>query len=351
MHDARRRSLLRPAVLAVSLLVSALGLELAARALVWWRAPPGMVFRDDLVYSFAPHAEVGGIKLNNLGCVGDELELGDAPSFRVLLLGGSTSFSQLYVDSVRSRLRERLGRPDVEVVSCGKPRYTSYINRVQLAELAPRYRPDVVVLYLGINDNIYNTFPWVDDLPDVGYLDWRDPATSIVADLVRYHLVAKRLRSRPDFGPDDLRSAAIFRANLEAMVTAARASGALPVLATFAVALPTADRDLEQQVRADEARMEHFWGRVDSTLLGVAAHNRVARELARSERLPLAPVAERIPRDRAHFLDLCHLTAAANRILGATIADAIVEGMGSRTSVGAGLDASAAASVDLSRDP
>ena len=92
---------------------------------------------------------------------------------------------------------------------------------------------------------------------------------------------------------------------------------------TVAVALPSEDRALEELVRVEEARMEHFWGRVDSTLLGVGAHNQVLGEVAREQDLPLAEVAESIPRDGEHFLDMCHLTAAANQILGSTIADAI----------------------------
>jgi hypothetical protein len=184
-----------------------------------------------------------------------------------------------------------------------------------------------VAVYLGINDTIYDTFRWLDGVPEVGVFDWRDPHRSLLWALLRYQVVDKRLRSTPDFGSEGLRSPAILRANLEAILAPCRAHGSAPVLATFAVALPTEDALLETRVRASEARMEHFWGEVDSTLLAVAAHNRVMLELAAARGVPLAPVADRIPRDSDHFLDMCHLSFAANQILGATVADAVVEAL------------------------
>ncbi|PWB74604.1 MAG: hypothetical protein C3F15_07600 [Holophagae bacterium] len=313
----------RPLLALAALLLSLAAAELAARALVFARTPKGMVFDPEIIYSYRPRAEVGGIVLNDVGCVGDDLAGSADADLRVLLLGGSTSFSQGYVDTVRARLRARLAGAEVAVMSCGKPRYTSATNRVILDRMLPRLRPTAVVLYLGINDNIYNTFPWVDSLPDVGYFDWRSPRESLLVRMVRYHLLEKRLWSRPGFGPGELRSVAILTDNVEAMVGAATAAGAQVVLCSFAVALPTDDPGLEARIRSQEPVMEHFWGHVDSTLLGVAAHNRAIAEIASRRGLPLAPVASLIPRDSRHFLDLCHLTAEGNRILGEAVADAL----------------------------
>jgi hypothetical protein len=313
----------RPLLVLAALLLSLAAGELAVRVLVFVRTPEGMVFDPEIIYSYRPRAEVGGMVLNDVGCVGDDLAGSADADLRVLLLGGSTSFSQGYVDTVRARLRDRLAVPRVAVMSCGKPRYTSATNRVVLDRMLPRYRPHAVVLYLGINDNIYNTFPWVDSLPDVGYFDWRSPRQSLLVRMVRYHLLEKRLWSRPDFSAGELRSVAILTGNVEAMAAAATAAAARVVLCSFAVALPTDDPALEARVRSQEPVMEHFWGRVDSTLLGVAEHNRALAAIAARHELPLAPVAELIPRDGAHFLDLCHLTAEGNRILGEAVADAV----------------------------
>ncbi len=309
-------------VLVVALLLCLAAAEGATRALLWWNTPLGMVFRDDLIYTYAPFSEVADLRLNDLGCVGDDLGGRSDDEALALLLGGSTSFSQAYVDAVRGRLAERFPDVPFRVISCGKPRYTSHMNRVQLDEILTRTRPDVVALYLGINDNIYNSFPWVEELPRVGYFDWKSPRTSVFGEMVRYHLVDKRLRSTPEFDEASLRSRDIFRRNVVAMIDAAQARDSEVVLSTFAVALPTDDPQLDARIRASEPIMQHFWGRIGPTLLGVTAHNDVMRSLATQRDLPLAPVASQIPHDGRHFSDLCHLTEEGNRRLGRTMADA-----------------------------
>src|SRR5512136_1745056 len=97
----------RPVVTVAALLVGLVAAELVARALVFARTPEGMVFDKEIIYSYRPHAAVGGMVLNDVGCVGDDVEGSAAAAVRVLLLGGSTSFSQAYVDTVRARLRDR----------------------------------------------------------------------------------------------------------------------------------------------------------------------------------------------------------------------------------------------------
>lgn len=172
----------RPLLALAVLLLSLGAAELASRVVVRWRTPPGMVFDPEIIYSYRSHTTVGSMVLNDVGCVGDDVE---------------------------------------------------------------------------------------------------------------------------------------------AMVDAASAAGTRAVLCSFAVALPTDDHELEARVRSQEPVMEHFWGRVDSTLLGVEAHNRAMAEIAARRGLQLAPVASLMPRDSEHFLDLCHLTADGNRILGEAVADAV----------------------------
>jgi len=324
------RRLSRP-LLAVSAFLLALALaELGSRALVAARTPDGLRFDPELVYDLAPHSRPWGVPLNALGCIGDDLVPSDGDGLDVLLLGGSTSYSPAYVDAVRERLRESVPGRRVRVMSCGRPRYTSHLNAVLLDRLAGELRPTAVVIYLGINDTIYDTFPWLGPLPEVGIFDWHDPGRSIFLDLLRYYVVDKKLRARPDFGAEELRSPTILEAGVERMIATARRLGATPVLSSFALALPTDDRLLADRIAGLEPRMEHFWGRVPSTRLAVAAHNRVIAEIAAREGLVLAPVDGAIPRDHQHFGDLCHLTPAGNRILGRVIADAVRDALSRR---------------------
>jgi hypothetical protein len=265
--------------------------------------------------------------LNDVGCIGDdalpENVQGGGAETRVLLLGGSTSFSARYVSFVKGSLHAIHPETRFRVMSCGRPRYTSWVNRVNLERNAAVWSPDVVVYYEGINDNIYNSFPWLVGEPTVGYFDARSLRSSVFLDLLRYHLVDKALRSVPDFENRPLRSPAIFEENVRGIVEIARRRNASAVLATFAIALPTSDAKLLARIRSEEAVMRHFWGNLSSTVAGVRAHDQVVERLAAQLNLPLACVAEAIPHDAAHFEDVCHLTDAGNEILSRIVAAAV----------------------------
>ncbi len=316
------------ATLAVSTLLALALAEGASRLLVARVTPRGMIFDEAILYTYAPRTELPGMTLNDVGCVGDDALPKAAGETRVLLLGESTSFSPWYAAAVRKSLIEQRADLRLRVMSCGKPRYTSWVNRVNLERNAAVWAPDVVVWYGGINDNIYNSFPWLDALPSVGYFDWRSRRSSVLFGLLKYHLVDKALRSVPDFAPDRIRSRAIYEENLTAIAGLARARGARMVLSTFAIALPTGSEALLSRIRRDERVMRHFWGNVDSTVAGVNAHNEIVEALAARFGLPLARPDLAIPRDPAHFVDICHLTPEGNDLLGAAIAGAVSAAIG-----------------------
>jgi hypothetical protein len=300
-----------------------LGAELVCRLLLYRSSPPGMIFDARLLYRYAPHATANGIVLNNIGCIGPDLTNNKPPGERrVFLLGGSTSFSARYVQVVSDTLNAQ-GTDKFVVISCGRPRYTSYINRVYFETHLLSLHPDIVALYMGINDNIYNSFPWVTELPDVGYFNYKERGL-VSLRFVKYHLIDKKIRARPNFSQDALRSVSIFEANVSAILDTARAHGIRAVLSTFAISYPTAESTLMASLHNEEPKMLHFWGSLDSTALGVEAHNVVSRNLGRRYDVPLAEVAGSIPRDSVHFNDMCHLTNRGNDILGTTIAAAIL---------------------------
>lgn len=326
MND-RAKNLL---TLGASALLSFLVAETGSRILVARRTPPGMRFEESVLYTYAPRTRIQGMVLNDVGCIGDDAIPEDARAVhgetRVLLLGGSTSFSARYVSSVKESLEAAHPGRRFRVMSCGRPRYTSWVNRVNFERNAAVWSPDVVVYYEGINDNIYNSFPWLDGAPTVGYFDATSLRSSVFLDLLRYHVIGKALRSVPDFEAWPLRSPAIFEENVRRIVEIARGRNASAVLATFAIALPTSDETLLQRIRSEESVMRHFWGNIPSTVTGVRAHDLVTEALAKSLGVPLARVAEAMPHDAAHFGDICHLTDAGNEILGRVIAAAVQVG-------------------------
>lgn len=317
---AIRNTLTTLAIIAISVVVC----EIALRGLLFFTTPACMIFDRDICYTYKPRCSVGGITMNNFGCIGDDMDLSKDPGeTRVLLLGGSTSFSREYVYGVKSYLSALHPGRNIKVASCGRPRYTSYVNRVNLQKNLLVYRPDIIALYMGINDNIYNTFYWLTGMPDVGYFNWRDFKSSILYKMLKYHLIDKRFLSRPHFEKDDLRSVPIFRENVSAIIDVARENRINVVLSTFAIALPSDDERIAALVKSQEKKMQHFWGDVSSTVAGVEEHDRATRELSRTYGLPMADNHTLVPKSSEYFIDICHLTAPGIEILSSNMAGAI----------------------------
>jgi len=302
----------RPLLALAALLLSLAAAEFAARAVVRWRTPPGMVFDPEIIYTYQRARRGWGHhpqrrRLRRRRRWGER----DA-DLRVLLLGGSTSFSRSYVDTVRARLRDRLEVAEVAVMSCGKPALHLGHHRVVLDRMLPRYRPHAVVLYLGINDNIYNTFRWVDGSRR-RLLDWRSPRESLLVRMVRYHVLEKRLWSRPDFGPGELRSVAILAGNVEAMVAAAAGAGvAGRCCARSRWPCPPTTRNSRPGCAPQSRSWSTFGGTSTRRCSVSPPNNRAIAEI----RLPARAAAGACSLadtagDSRHFLDLCHLTARA----------------------------------------
>jgi lysophospholipase L1-like esterase len=81
-----------------------------------------------------------------------------AVRWRAIALGGSTTFGEqvareeaTWVHRLEQRIRERAG-PDVDVINGGVGGYTTVENLVHYATLLTHLEPEVVILYLGIND-------------------------------------------------------------------------------------------------------------------------------------------------------------------------------------------------------
>lgn len=289
--------------------------------MLYLRTPGEMLFQPDIIYSYQPNSAPNGVALNNIGCIGDDATVNNDPlELRVLLLGGSTSFNEHYVRSVDQFLTARLPARRPSVFSCGRPRYTSYLNRVNLERHLLQYRPDVIGLYLGINDNIYNTFPWLSELPEIGFFNWREPSASLFYRMLRYYLFDKKLRSTPHFAGKKLRSEDILRQNVARIIEIAKANNAIVILSRFALAFPAEDSPLAAKLEKSEDEMKHFWGDLPSTVYGVERHNAVLRELADQHGLQYA--IPQIPKDSRHFVDLCHLTARGAAIQGESLAAA-----------------------------
>ena len=295
-----------------------------ARFMLYQRTPKDMIFVPEMLYTFRPAGAAYGMQMNDIGCIGDDV---DAPKMvrekRVLLLGGSTSFSSVYVESVKRTLVRLFPNTTVRVVSCGRPRYTSYMNRVQYEKKLAALQFDVVFIYMGINDNIYNSFPWVEDVPNVGYFNWTSTDSSVLARLVRYYVFEKSLWSVPDFHHVPLRSPEKFERNIKALVRSAQDRDAMVLLSTFALSYDLDDASWMETLRSQEGLMKHFWGSIEATVVGVREHNAVVDAVASELELPVVDVARELGSKRGLFADLCHFTQKGNERFGELVGEAI----------------------------
>ena len=174
--------------------------ELGCRIFLCFRTPDAMVFDREIVYSYQPKSVAIDVVLNDIGCIGDDVLVAKAEGeTRVLLLGGSTSYSKYYTDRLREELNRKNPSSNFKVISCGRPRYTSYVNLVNYQRVSKLVNPELVVLYLGINDNIYNSFPWLEDVPSVGFFNWASTSSLVSLELFKYFLLQKKIFFKSDW--------------------------------------------------------------------------------------------------------------------------------------------------------
>jgi lysophospholipase L1-like esterase len=120
----------------------------------------------ELLWKLRAGFSSGGLRVNSLGCRGDEI---DRPKpggrFRILVLGDSVTFGfnvdehEAYVSVLEALLTDELaagGRPrpsSLDVVNGGVLAYTSWQSRLWAERLIPEVDPDLVVVMVGYNDH------------------------------------------------------------------------------------------------------------------------------------------------------------------------------------------------------
>ncbi|MBU1864181.1 MAG: hypothetical protein KKH94_11000 [Candidatus Omnitrophica bacterium] len=318
----RYRRIILPLLVFVILFII---IEVCSRYILYKHTPPDLIFDKDLIYRCKPYGSSWGQTLNDIGCIGPDVRESKLPNeIRIFLLGGSTSFSKDAVDAMTDGLSDAYSHDTFKVVSCSKPRYTSYTNLVNLQQNLLQYAPDIIVCYMAINDCIYNSFPWVGQLPDIGFWNYKALNESIFFSLLKYHIIDKRLRIKPHWSGEVLRSTSFFNDNLRGIINTALANDITVVLSTFALSYPTDDSVLLKTIRSEENRMQHFWGTIDSTVYGVEKHNEIIIDCAAEYGIPLVQMHNNtIPADSRYFIDMCHFTKEGHKQFATRMSHAI----------------------------
>lgn len=295
------------------------------------------------VYEPRPHTVYQhrrkGASFNSLGFSDREWPLERQPGVtRVLCMGGSTTEGGnldgrrgSYPFLLEQVLEERSGK-EYEVMNAGMSGWTSAEMLASWFLCLQDYAPDVLVLHEGVND-LEPRFR-ADFRPD--YSHWRRPYPDtrvhglqrLLAYTSELYLYT-RLRSAkvPDIvgltstplvhyepameaGRLPPETARPFVRNLESIAHDARSRGVRVVLMTM-------PHGPEQ-----ERMVEPFWS------YGIRENNALVRELAQREELELvdaaAHFAERSGELAPEFLDLVHVSPAANRVKAGLVADVLL---------------------------
>ncbi len=186
-----------------------------------WRLQPG-------VY--------GSMRVNSHGFRGPEWRTGKSATKRIAHLGDSSTmgFTIADDDEIYAALLPRLVQRDglaLEALNFGVDGYSSYQGRILLEQVLGDFAPDYVSFYFGYNDHHFSnasdrdtrfSTPWI----------LRALEHSHAYRFMRRHLLRLTRREAELREPSlrvDLES---FESNLRAMVEAARARGAVPILMT-----------------------------------------------------------------------------------------------------------------------
>lgn len=288
-------------------------------------------------YEFRP------VRINNIRFYNEDVQSEKQPGTRrVMCLGSSSTANSIweignpkeysYPLCLREALAARCGPGRHEVLNCGMGGWTTAEIFINFALHLIDLRPDVVVLYHGLNDlEASLTAPFAADYShsrrNLGESYARLRVASYIPNLrhwksyfylkrallgfgnIRYDLLRSVRAKRPDFDAPFM-GLATERRNVEHLIHLCRAHDIQVVLCTYAY-------HVYDQVRQDK--------RVLRYCEGIQLENGMLHELAEKYDLPLADLATLIPDDDAYFVDTVHFTPEGCRLVAEHLAGRIAD--------------------------
>lgn len=321
------------ATVSVCLLVGLLA-EAAVRARAIWKY--GFVWAEDLYVTDQtsglrvpkPHGQFGGITFNSLGFRGPELQQPKPPgTIRLAFLGASTTICAEIADNdktwphlVYQELQTKY--PDVrfDYVNGGVSGYGVADSLKNLRYRIAQLEPDIIVIYHAANDFSYNAFVQaksqglVTERPDQDK-PWL-AHYSLLAHLVHLNLSIRRnqrVAARQLGGTlrIDLKELVRpFRRDLDELLAAAKQTGGLVAIATFATHYRRSQSHDEQIAAAATSLYYSPYMTLDGLMVGFDAYNEAIRHAAHEAGALLIAEENSIPGDSVHFVDSVHFTEA-----------------------------------------
>ena len=255
--------------------------------------------------------------------------------YDALVLGGSVIARACgsIAEQIMEKLEFRHGRM-ANVHNAAVPAHTSLNSYYKYLHLADK-RFDLIIVYHGINEVRANLCPsdlFEDDYTHYSWYAvvnscerWANPVTALpFTAALAISLLSDRIGLRtfvPTESPRsqwlahgaDVRTAAPFQRNIEAICDLARDRAEPVLLVTFAMYIAPGYTQ-EKFSRRELDYSTHFspiemWGRPDDVVKAVGIHNAILRKIAAEhEHVYLVDEAEQMPRGGTLFNDVCHLT-------------------------------------------
>ena len=260
-----------------------------------------------------------GPPVNSLGFLGPEpLEAAPAGAVRLVVLGDSCSqqgYPESYPDLLAAELHGR--GIAVDLVNLSMAGYSTHQGRVLAESALPELAPDLVLVWYGWNDH-WQAY----GAPDAGKRGSLRRERLYRASRLLQGL--RRLSEAAGLGAGAPRLELTrvplddYRANLTAIVRAAREAGAEAVLVTA----PTSHRRLGVPAYLVD---EGFAPSAEAVVERHLEYARATREVAAAEGAPLADLDAELERTtdlaRAFVADGIHLTASGRRAVALLLAD------------------------------
>jgi hypothetical protein len=283
--------------------------------------------------------------------------------FRILALGASAFVTRDFQPRFQALLDHaplfRNAGLRVRVASTGVPAHMTFDSLWKYQYWYRGYDFDLVMFYHGINDSRANSYPdsrFKQDYTQLLYyrqyaplFDWaRDHpvlSRSFVAMLFTKLYTWTKLRTDPNFGKGPyndprndpwlvygkkIKTAPVFRRNLESVLDIAARRHQRVLLLTYAYYLPADYTNARFLSKKTDYSFKHesvaveVWGMKENVVAAIEAHNEVVREVAARHPEALFFDMERfMPKDKQHFIDICHWTDLGRRTFAQGVMQAL----------------------------
>jgi lysophospholipase L1-like esterase len=276
-----------------------------------------------------PGGTFGPIRINALGFRSPEIDPAKPSGrLRIAFLGGSTTYcaevssnEMTWPHLVWTGIQRHWPKADIDYINAGVPGYGTPALRQNLESRVAPLKPDVLVIYEATNDLSGNSYRLAQEQ---GVAESRadEPTSWLSRNSLLVYLLHKNLSiirqqqkaedNRPKAVIDHDRLAAMFRADLVALVEASKRVAKVTVLVTFSSRLrPEQTPDAR---RAAAITSLHYMPsrQVEDIFEGFRRYNQVIREVAAEQNVMLIDEEDAIPADQVHYVDSVHFTDAGS---------------------------------------